>query len=126
MVGLDPRVVVCTAAVSLCRPPCYPVQDRSLDGAGPLPAWHQPSVNEFIPPAGAVLCHLLPLCVISRASLRKLSSLVCHTAGGEEAAARVLEKTLITAAAMGKLFWAMQGKNFAHKCWAVLFKVYNL
>ena len=86
---LDSRVVVCTAAVSLCRPPCYPVQDRSLDGAGPLPAWHQPSANEFIPPAGAVLCHLLPLCVISRASLRKLSSLVSHTAGGEEAAARV-------------------------------------
>ena len=86
---LDPRVVVCTVAVSLCRPPCYPVQDRSLDGAGPLPAWHQPSANEFIPPAGAVLCHLLPLCVISRASLRKLSSLVSHTAGGEEAAARV-------------------------------------
>ena len=84
---LDPRVVVCTVAVALCRPPCYPVQDRSLDGAGPLPAWHQPSANEFIPPAGAVLCHLLPLCVISRASLRKLSSLVCHTAGGEEAAA---------------------------------------
>ena len=86
---LDPRVVVCTVAVSLCRPPCYPVQDRSLDGAGPLPAWHQPSANEFIPPAGAVLCHLLPLCVISRASLRKLSPLVRHTAGGEEAAARV-------------------------------------
>ena len=31
------------------------------------------------------------MCVISRASLRKLSSLVRHTAGGEEAAARVLK-----------------------------------
>jgi hypothetical protein len=56
--------VVCTVAVSLCRPPCYPVQDRSLDGAGPLPAWHQPSANEFIPPAVAVLCHP-PHCVSS-------------------------------------------------------------
>ena len=49
--------VVCTVAVSLCRPPCYPVQDRSLDGAGPLPAWHQPCMNEIILPAGAVLRH---------------------------------------------------------------------
>ena len=81
--------MVCTVAVSLCRPPCYPVQDRSPDGAGPLPAWHQPSVNEFIPPAGAVLCHLLPLCVYSLASQRQRHSLVSHTAGGEEAADRV-------------------------------------
>ena len=86
---LDPRVVVCTAAVSLCRPPCYPVWDRSLDGAGPLPAWHQPRVNEFIPPADAVLRHLLPLCVNSLASLQTLSSFVDHTAGGEEAVGRV-------------------------------------
>ena len=53
-------------------------------------------MNEFIPPAGVVLCHLLPLCVISRASLRKLSPLVRHTAGGEEAAARVDEEDKIT------------------------------
>ena len=82
--------VVCTAAVSLCRPPCYPVQDRSLDGAGPLPAWHQPGVNEFIPPAGAVLCHPLPLCVYSLARQRQRYSLVSHGAGGEEAVDRVV------------------------------------
>ena len=107
---LDPRVVVCTAAVSLCRPPCYPVQDRSLDGAGPLPAWHQPSANEFIPPAGAVLCHLLPLCVISRASLRKLSSLVCHTVGGEEAAARVPKISQDIFGDLGYLSWTYPQK----------------
>ena len=68
------------------------MQDRSLDGADPLPAWHQPSANEFIPPAGAVLRHPFALCANSLASLRKLSSLVCHTAGGEEAAGRVFLK----------------------------------
>ena len=94
---LDPRVVVCTVAVSLCRPPCYPVQDRSLDGAGPLPAWHQPSANEFIPPAGAVLCHLLPLCAYNLASQRQRCSLVSHTAGGEEAADRVCKDARIDA-----------------------------
>ena len=65
--------VVCTVAVSLCRPPCYPVQDRSLDGAGPLPAWHQPCMNEIILPAGAVLSSAIPT--------------VCHaasTASGSE------------------------------------------
>ena len=89
--------VVCTVAVSLCRPPCYPVQDRYLDGAGPLPAWHQPSANEFIPPAGAVLRHPTTLCVNSLASQRKLTSLVSHTAGGEEAAGRVCKDARIDA-----------------------------
>jgi hypothetical protein len=39
---MDPRVVVCAVAVSLHRPPCYPVEDRPLDGVGPLPTWHLP------------------------------------------------------------------------------------
>ena len=83
--------VVCTVAVSLCRPPCYPVQDRSPDGAGPLPAWRQPCMNEIILPAGAVLCH--PHCVsCSLDSKRKRDSHVSHTAGGEEAAGGIMTK----------------------------------